>query len=76
MQMCFSSLITQYKISHNEISPHTCQDDLSNSYDISVGKDTEKREHSCSVGDKVQYRHDGKSMAAPQKFKNRAILIQ
>ena len=38
----------------NEISPHTCQNGIiKKTRDSNIGEDMEKREHLCTVGDKL-----------------------
>ena len=62
---------------HNEISPHTCQNDYqSKSLQITnVGKDVEKREPSNIVGGNINwYSHCEKQYGGFSKTKTRSII--
>ena len=53
---------------HNEISPHTCQNDFYQKEITSVGEDVEKREPLCTVGGNVNwYSHNAKQYGGSSK---------
>ena len=61
---------------HSEISPGTCQNNLSKRKEISAGEDVEKTQLSCTVCRKVNWCiHYGKQYGASSKIlKNRTTI--
>ena len=59
MNKCSTSLIIRKcKLNHNETSSHTCQMAIIKKLTLNKdGKDVEKREHSCTVGEPVNWRN-------------------
>ena len=60
---------------HNEIAPHTSQNDYNQKDKNCVGEKEEKREPLCTVGGNVNwYSTMGNSMGVPQKNRNRTMI--
>ena len=76
-EVCEKGLVITYQQGninqcHDEKSPHTCQNDYYKRQEkTSAGENMEKREHSYTVGENVNwYSHYGKPYGSSSKNKN------